>query len=241
MYEEDSHFVSDIRMKVQDAAVEEVRRQGMRLFTKTRALVILTCHTIGFILFAVPPAEGLGELVRIAFIHIPAAWVSVLAFFLSAYWALRYIRTRDMRYDYLSGRSAKLGFGFVIFATVTGAIFGKLTWGAWWNWDPRQTTIFVLILIYGAYLTLRAAVPEERKRASVSAVYSLLSCLSVPFLVFILPRMYFSLHPEPILNSEGHIDMDMRMLVILILAVVNATCIYLYLLYRNKGGTEDEA
>lgn len=212
----------------------------MKLLTKTRALVILTCHTIGFILFAVPPAEGLGESVRIAFIHIPAAWVSVLAFFLSAYWAFRYLRTKDLCYDALSGRSAKLGFGFVIFATVTGAIFGKLTWGSWWNWDPRQTTIFILILIYGAYLTLRTAVPAERKRASVSAVYSLFSCLSVPFLVFILPRLYFSLHPEPILNSEGHIDMDAQMLVILILAVVNATCIYLYLLYNNKqreGGT----
>ncbi|BEU87101.1 hypothetical protein TAMA11512_05650 [Selenomonas sp. TAMA-11512] len=213
----------------------------MRLFTKTRALVILTLHTVGFILFAVPPAEGLGELVRLAFVHIPAAWVSVLAFLLSAWWAFRYLRGKDMRYDRLSGRSAKLGFYFVIFATITGAVFGRLTWGSWWNWDPRQTTIFILILIYGAYLTLRAAVPEERKRASVSAVYSLLSCLSVPFLVFILPRLYFSLHPQPVLNSGGHIDMDPVMLTILILAVVNATCIYLYLLYRSEGGTRDEA
>ena len=108
-----------------------------------------------------------------------------------------------------------------------------MTWGAYWNWDPRQTTIFVLILIYGAYLTLRAAVSDEKIRAKVSAVYSLLSVLTVPFLVFIIPRMYFSLHPSPVLNSAGRIEMDSIVLIVLIAAVVDATLIFTWFMRRK--------
>jgi len=196
-------------------------------------IIILTVLVLYLIFFVVPPAEGLGESVRIAFFHIPMAWISVLAFLMSAWWAAAYLRKGSARQDSLSARSAKLGFVFVLLATVSGAVFSKLTWGAYWNWDPRQTTIFVLILIYGAYLTLRAAIPEPRKRARTSAVYSLFSCLTVPFLVFIIPRLYFSLHPTPVLNSGGHIDMEPVMLGTLLAALLDATLIYFRLLFQN--------
>ncbi len=192
-------------------------------------LTVLTCYLV----FAVvPPAEGLGELVRIAFFHIPLAWLSVLAFLMSAWWSAAYLRSGSMRQDALSACSAKLGFFAVLLATVSGAMFSKLTWGSYWNWDPRQTTIFVLILIYGAYLTLRAALPNPRKRARTSAVYSLFSCLTVPFLVFIIPRLYFSLHPTPVLNGDGHVDMEPVMLATLLLALLDATLVYVWLLFH---------
>ena len=197
------------------------------------AIMLLTVLVLYLVLFVVPPAEGLGGLVRIAFFHIPMAWISVLAFLMSAWWAAAYLRRGTLRQDHLSARSAKLGFVFVLLATVSGAIFSKLTWGAYWNWDPRQTTIFVLILIYGAYLTLRAAIPEPRKRARTSAAYSLFSCLTVPFLVFIIPRLYFSLHPTPVLNAQGHVDMDPVMLGTLMAALLDATLIYVRLLFHH--------
>ena len=168
-----------------------------------KILIVLTPAIIAAIIFLVPPIKGLGSLAKIIFFHVPTAWVAVIAFFTSAFFAAKFLRTGNFSADKFSARAAKLGFAFVILSTVSGAIFSKLTWGAYWNWDPRQTTIFVLILIYGAYLTLRAAVADERTRAKVSAVYSLLGVLTVPFLVFILPRMYFSLHPSPVLNSAG--------------------------------------
>ncbi len=206
------------------------------------AIPALTGLVLFLIFFVVPPAEGLGNLVRIAFFHIPAAWISVLAFLLSAWWAAAYLRKGNLRQDALSAYSAKLGFVFVLLATISGAVFSKLTWGAYWNWDPRQTTIFVLILIYGAYLTLRASVPDLRRRARVSAIYSLFSCLTVPFLVFIIPRLYFSLHPTPILNGEGHIAMDPVMLGTLVVALTDVTLIFLWLLFRgvNKEAETDE-
>lgn len=197
-----------------------------------KILILLTLTICAAIIFLVPPIKGLGDLAKIIFFHVPTAWVSVIAFFSSAFFATKFLRTRDFSFDRLSARAASLGFVFVLLSTVSGAIFSKLTWGAYWNWDPRQTTIFVLILIYGAYLTLRAAVSDEKIRAKVSAVYSLLSVLTVPFLVFILPRMYFSLHPEPVLNSVGRVEMDTIVLVVLAAAVVDATLIFVQLLRR---------
>ena len=194
----------------------------------------LTLASLGAVFFIVPPAEGLGNYVRIAFFHIPTAWVAVVAFFGAAYWGARYLKTRELRYDAKSARSAILGLIFTLMATVSGAVFSKLTWGAYWNWDPRQTTIFVLLLIYAAYVTLRMTMRDERARASSSAVYALFSFIAVPFLVFILPRMFFSLHPSPVLNETGRIDMDAVMLGTLVLSLIDMTLIYIWLMKRGE-------
>ena len=180
-------------------------------------IAVLTLASLGAVFFIVPPAEGLGNYVRIAFFHIPTAWVAVVA---------RYLKTRELRYDAKSARSAILGLIFTLMATVSGAVFSKLTWGAYWNWDPRQTTIFVLLLIYAAYVTLRMTMRDERARASSSAVYALFS--------FILPRMFFSLHPSPVLNETGRIDMDAVMLGTLVLSLIDMTLIYIWLMKRGE-------
>ena len=197
-------------------------------------IAVLTLASLGAVFFIVPPAEGLGNYVRIAFFHIPTAWVAVVAFFGAAYWGARYLKTRELRYDAKSARSAILGLIFTLMATVSGAVFSKLTWGACWNWDPRQTTIFGLLLIYAAYVTLRMTMRDERARASSSAVYALFSFIAVPFLVFILPRMFFSLHPSPVLNETGRIDMDAVMLGTLVLSLIDMTLIYIWLMKRGE-------
>ena len=197
-------------------------------------IAVLTLASLGAVFFIVPPAEGLGNYVRIAFFHIPTAWVAVVAFLGAAYWGARYLKTRELHYDAKSARSAILGLIFTLMATVSGAVFSKLTWGAYWNWDPRQTTIFVLLLIYAAYVTLRMTMREERARASSSAVYALFSFIAVPFLVFVLPRMFFSLHPSPVLNETGRIDMDAVMLGTLVLALIDMTLIYIWLMKRGE-------
>ena len=197
-------------------------------------IAVLTLASLGAVFFIVPPAEGLGNYVRIAFFHIPTAWVAVVAFLGAAYWGARYLKTRELRYDAKSARSAILGLIFTLMATVSGAVFSKLTWGAYWNWDPRQTTIFVLLLIYAAYVTLRMTMRDERARASSSAVYALFSFIAVPFLVFILPRMFFSLHPSPVLNETGRIDMDAVMLGTFVLSLIDMTLIYIWLMKRGE-------
>lgn len=176
-----------------------------------------------------PPAMGLGDLSRIIYIHIPLAWVGVLAYFFSMINGILFLRTGELKRDGLAASNAEAGLIFTILATVTGAIFAQHTWGAYWSWDPRQTSIFILMLIYGAYFVLRSSIEDEEKRGRLASVYSILAFISVPFLVFILPRLYSTLHPDPILNPEGRLRMDARMFQVFMASLVGFTGLFFWI------------
>lgn len=147
--------------------------------------------------FATPaPQKMIGEASRVFYYHIPQAWICVLAFLMSMIYSIRYLKTKDINFDDKASEAARLGFIFCVLATVTGSIFAKVTWGSFWNWDPRETSVFILLLIYAAYFSLRGAVEVEERKATLSAVYSIFAFVTVPFLIFVVPRMTPSLHPD---------------------------------------------
>ncbi len=176
-----------------------------------------------------PPAMGLGDLARIIVFHVPLAWVGVLAYFVSMLNSIRYLRQGFLCYDQKAAVNAQIGFVFTILATVTGAIFARFTWGMYWNWDPRQTSIFVLLLIYGAYFALRSAVEDDDKRARLASVFSIFAFISVPFLVFIIPRVYATLHPDPLISFESGFQMDQKMFQVFVASLVGFTGIYTWI------------
>lgn len=140
-------------------------------------------------------SENLNDAFRIVFYHVPMAWVTVLAYFTSIFYGVRYLRSRRWQDDERAATAAALGTVFCGLATLSGSVFAKIAWGAYWNWDPRQVSIVMLLLIYASYFTLRGAVKTDSARGALSAVYSLLAVFAVPFFVFIMPRMSPSLHP----------------------------------------------
>ncbi len=149
------------------------------------------------------PQQNIGEESRIFYYHIPQAWVCVLAFAMSMVFSIRYLMSKNLAEDDRAVIAAQLGFVFCILATITGSIFAKVTWGSFWNWDPRETSIFILLLIYGAYFALRGAIDVEERKASLSAVYSIFAFVTVPFLIFVVPRIVPSLHPEDSIVDEN--------------------------------------
>ena len=151
------------------------------------------------------PQKLLGESSRVFYYHIPQAWICVIAFAVSMVFSIRYLKNRKIVEDDKAVTAAGLGLVFCILATISGSIFAKVTWGSFWNWDPRETSIFVLLLIYGAYFALRGAVESEERRAVLSAVYSIFAFVTVPFLIFVVPRMVPSLHP-----SDSIVDKNMK-------------------------------
>jgi heme exporter protein C len=180
--------------------------------------------------FYVHPAEGfIGESSRIVFFHVPMAWIAVLAFLVSCVTSVMYLRRRDPRDDIRAAVSAGLGLLFAVLATTTGAVFAKIMWGAYWNWDPRQTSITILLLIYAAYLALRGAINDPERRASLSAVYAILAFVTVPFLVFVVPRIYWSLHPDTIINTRGTNEFDSRYTQVLMASLAGFTGLYVWL------------
>lgn len=179
--------------------------------------------------YELPVVPGLEDKARIIFFHVPMAWVSVLAFLSSLYYGIKYLRARNILLDIKSSTAASLGFLFCILATLTGAIWAKFSWGTYWNWDPRQTSIFILLLIYGAYFALRSSIENEEKKATLAAVYSIIAGLTVPFFVFIMPRIVSSLHPDPIINPQAKIHMNITMFIIFILSLLGFTGIYVWM------------
>ncbi len=180
--------------------------------------------------FYVHPAEGfVGESSRIVFFHVPCAWVAVLAFLVSCVASIMYLRRRDPKDDARAAVSAGLGLLFAVLATVTGSIFARIMWGAYWNWDPRQTSIVILMLIYAAYFGLRGAIPDPERRAALAAVYAILAFVTVPFLVFVVPRIYWSLHPDTIINTRGDNEFDSHYTQVLMASLAGFTGLYLWL------------
>jgi heme exporter protein C len=159
-------------------------------------------------LLVAPLVPVLQETTRVLYFHIPSAWVASLAITWSMVNSILYLIRRDMRNDDHAAAAAELGLVFCVVATVTGSIWAKSMWGSWWNWDPRETSIFFVLLIYGAYLALRGSIEGEERRARLSAIYSIVAFVAAIPLVFIVPRIYSTLHPDPIINSSGKIDMD---------------------------------
>lgn len=178
-----------------------------------------------------PLAEGfIGKSSRILFFHVPMAWVSFVAFIAAGVWSLLYLyRGRKPRHDVAAAVAIELGLVFGILATVTGALWAKIMWGAYWNWDPRQTSILIALLFYAAYLALRSAMEDRETRARLSAAYAILGLVVAPFLFFVMPRLGFTLHPETVVNAQGKIEMESRMLQVLLAGSAGFTALFFWI------------
>jgi heme exporter protein C len=177
-----------------------------------------------------PIIPGLEDRARILFFHVPMSWTAVVAFVVSMLYAIRYLGKKNLDDDVKSVSSAGLGFMFCILATVTGSIWAKFNWGSYWNWDPRETSIFMLLLIYGAYFALRSALEGDQKRATLSAVYAIIAGVTVPFFIFVMPRIMASLHPEPLVNAQGKVHMNGTMLTVFLCSLAGFTALYFWML-----------
>lgn len=180
-----------------------------------------------------PFIMGLEENAKIIFFHVPTAWLTAIAFLMSTIFSIQYLRKKNLDYDAKSYAAAQLGMIFCILATVTGSVWSKFAWGSFWSWDPRQTSIFALLLIYGAWFALRSAIESEDKRATLSAVYSIIAFLTVPFFIFIMPRIMTGLHPGSAddTNAGPIVDFKMNssMQLIFFLSLIGFTILYFWM------------
>ena len=130
---------------------------------------ITVCLVAAFLWAPLVPI--LGDTTRVLYFHIPSAWVAVLALGWSMLHSLLYLKRRDLEHDHQAAGAAEIGLLFCVVATVSGSLWAKAMWGSYWNWDPRETSIFFLLLIYASYLALRGAIEAEERRARLAAVF----------------------------------------------------------------------
>lgn len=171
---------------------------AQRVASLSKLLIGLWMAGVTIATFVVIPSyQGLGDAGRIVILHVPTAWVAVVAFTVSAVFSGLYLWRRRTPDDDKATAAAECGLLFTLLATLTGMFFSQVAWGVAWNWDPRQVTIFILLLIYAALFALRSALDEPERRRTLAAVYSLFAFVTMPFLMFVAPRMAEStLHPN---------------------------------------------
>ena len=184
--------------------------------------------------YQLPWIPGLEEKARIILFHVPMAWVTLVAFVSAMVYGIRYLKTKNLDYDLKSVNAAGLGTMFCILATVTGSIWAKFNWGSFWNWDPRETSIFILLLIYGAYFALRSSIDGAEKRAALSAAYSIIAGVTAPFFIFVMPRIMTGLHPGAKGDESGaapvaQLHMPPNMLMVFFASLLGFTALYFWL------------
>jgi len=178
--------------------------------------VLLLVYTViaGF-LGNVPALPILDETIRNLYFHVAMWFGMMILFIVSVIYAVLYLRSNKPVYDIYSLEYAKGGIVFGCLGLLTGSIWARYTWGAWWSNDPKQLGAAVALLIYFAYLVLRNSMTDLDKQARIGAVYNIFAFAMLFPTIWIIPRMVESLHPggmgNPALDTH---DIDSRMRVV---------------------------
>jgi len=189
-----------------------------------------------------PPDAEQGDLQRLMYVHVPAAWLAYLSFSVVFVSSIAYLRTRRTRWDRLAAASAEVGVLFTALTIALGMVWGKPVWGVWWTWDPRLTTTAVLLLMYLGYLAVRRLPESPGRRGRSAAVVGIVGFVNVP-IVHLSVTWWRSLHQEPTVFRAGGPSLDPAMLWTLILSVAAFTLEYAYLvtLRLRVGRLEERA
>ncbi|MCL4458688.1 MAG: cytochrome c biogenesis protein CcsA [Chloroflexi bacterium] len=205
--------------------------KGERLRT---LLAWLTCVTMVVALYAVfiyaPPERVMGIVQKIFYFHLATVSVSFVAFFVVFVAGIGYLLSRDLEWDVLSIASAEIGIVFAAIGLVTGSLWAKPIWGAWWTWDPRLTTFLILWFLYIAYFMLRQAVAEESQRARFAAVFGIVAFLDVP-IVFMAARWWRAISPV-VITTQGF-AMDPAMTLTLLISIAAFLFLFCCLLIQR--------
>ena len=150
-----------------------------------------------------PPDRDMGDLQKIMYVHVPAAWMTMLAPLAVLFFGVRYLWKRNEEDDLLAASAAEVATTFAGLTLALGMIWGRPTWGVWWTWDPRLTSTLVLFLILAGYLALRSFVDDREQRAQWSAAVGVLGAINVP-IVYMSVRWWRTIHQ--IQSSPSTVD-----------------------------------
>jgi heme exporter protein C len=201
--------------------------------------VALTASAVLSLVVA-PPDAVQGEVQRIMYVHVPAAWLAYLSFSVVFVASIAYLRTKKTRWDRVAAASAEIGVLFTSLAIALGMLWGKPVWGTWWTWDPRLTTTAVLLLIYIGYLAVRRISDSPSRRATWAAVVGIVGFVDVP-IVHLSVVWWRSLHQGPTVFRLGAPEIQGTMLLALLGGVAAFTITYAYLMtLRLRVGRLEE-
>ena len=212
-------------------------------------LALLALTTVGMLLtiwaaFIYAPTEAVeGPVQRIFYVHVPLAWISYLAFFFVLLGSVIYLWRRDERWDTFARVNAEIGTVFTTLVLISGSLWGRAFWGAWWVWDERLTTSLLMWFIYVGYLALRAYTGRTAQGARAAAVVGILGFIVTP-INYMSVKWWRTLHPDQVLPLGGTPQLPASMIIALMISLAAFTLLYalltieVYKLERATGEAE---
>jgi heme exporter protein C len=195
-------------------------------FTTLGAMLV----AIYMVFMWVPTEAEQGIVQRIFYFHVPCAWVAFASFGVVAVAGIFYLWLGGQIWDDLGRAAVEIGMLFCTLVLITGSLWAKPIWGTWWTWDSRLTTTFVLWLMYGGYLMLRAMAEDTPQVAKFAAVVGIVAALDVP-VVIVSVRLWRTIHPAVLVTRQGgHGLEDSRMVVTLLVSLAAFTLLFAWLL-----------
>ena len=195
-----------------------------------------------YLIFMVAPTDAnLGNVQRVFYFHFPMAIMSFLAFFTVFVAGALYLVRRESRWDNLSYAAAEVGVIFITLTLLTGVIWAKPVWGAWWLWTPRLTTTLILWLIYVAYMMIRAYAPNQSKAAVYGSVMGLIGFIDV-LIVYFSVEWWPGIHPAPVVGPLAESDsLESTMQGVLGFSFLSFIFLLIYLVWERVSlrSTED--
>jgi heme exporter protein C len=156
-----------------------------------------------YLAFNTPPDYQQGDTVKIMFVHVPAAWTAMMTYGLMALASAIGLVNRHPLADAAAKAAAPLGALFTALALITGSLWGKPMWGAWWVWDARLTSFLILLFLYLGYIALWNAIEDETRAARAAAILALVGAVNLPIIEFSV-EWWSTLHQgESILRKGG--------------------------------------
>ena len=181
---------------------------------KLLTVILLIYTVIGGFLMPAPRLPILNETIRILHFHVPMWFGMIIMFFVSVFYAIKYLSTKNLMYDLYAEHLVNIGVMFGVLGIVSGMVWANFTWGEPWSNDPKQNASAVALLIYFALIILRGSLQDDHQKARLGAVYNIFAFAVLIPLLFVLPRMTDSLHPGNGGNpafGQYDLDSDLRM------------------------------
>ena len=194
-------------------------------FTPFLIIMTIVSFIIGsyFALYGSPPDYIQGDSMRIMYVHVPSAWWALMSYSVLAVSCTIWFITRNPFFNLIAKSIAPIGAVFTLIALVTGSIWGKPTWGVWWVWDARLTSMLLLFFLYLAYIFLWQAISNKDLASKISAALAMIGFINVPIIKFSVD-WWNTLHQPASISKLSSPSIDESMLIPLFIMAFASLC-----------------
>lgn len=202
-----------MNLKISNSQIEYIKKTNLYLISLTLVTFIIGLY---FSLIDSPPDYVQGDSMRIMYVHVPSAWLSLFSYTILAASCVAWFVTRNPTFNLIAKSIAPIGAALTLIALVTGSIWGKPTWGVWWVWDARLTSMLILFFLYLSYILLWQSISNQETASKISAALGIIGFINIPIIKFSVD-WWNTLHQPASISKLSAPSIDINMLIPLLI------------------------